>query len=396
MTQTFNTNIQHKRQDITSLELKPFSPSETLNSDPTILCLGGNDPQIRQQLRFFCDFKHLVELRQYYSYTESLPPYTSTSYMASTVSKPHPLGDSKHGGALFTLPREIRDEIYRHLVKESYVILFPSGFIHESAFKLVDKPDLGIFLISQAISLEAQEVFYSESVFHCSMDFKSHDSLAVSTQMVKRIKNLKIEIQGINYSYHDDYYTSEADMMATWKTFIGDLRGTETLRNTIHIRFCSSTPAMIEPLSNCFLPPMRAFTGFRTVVVEISPLRSYQIQMKHERSESAHTDRTFTAVYQRMIHVVKEAMEPSLGRATISNKGFGNLVEFHPREHVSAILKARAKKLLLDAEKIGAGRLSERAQAVHGWEEGWSDEGRTQVVHICESEAVVLGIYPPK
>lgn len=42
--------------------------------------------------------------------------------MPFTIPNDHPLGDPKHGGALFTL-REIRDEIYKLVVKGRYLFL---------------------------------------------------------------------------------------------------------------------------------------------------------------------------------------------------------------------------------------------------------------------------------
>lgn len=282
--------------------------------------------------------------------------------MVSTVSNLTPLGDSKHGGALFTLPREIRDDIYRLLVKGTYLVFFPSGSIYTGIFKLVDKPDLVILRISQAISHEAQEVFYSESVFRYSIDFNSLDPLEIPVQTVKRMKNLKIDIREItqasfggSYPYQDDEYSHEGRMMAVSKAFFGDFRGTETLRNTLHIRFCSSQPGTTDPLSLYFLPKLRAFHGFRTIIVEISPLRSCKILMQEEQAEGMGSNGYKTAGYYRLIQTVEEEMEATLGPATISTKGFRVFVEFHPREHGPAILRAKAQKLLLDAERLEQG-----------------------------------------
>ena len=132
--------------------------------------------------------------------------------MASMVSNLTRLGDPKHGGALFTLSLEIRDEIYRLLVKRYYLIYGPLELLdkgnNRSSFRDrelgIDKPDLTILRISQAISHEAQEVHYSESIFRYDYHFAVAEALKPPTQGVNRMKKVEIDIRGLmskNFPY---------------------------------------------------------------------------------------------------------------------------------------------------------------------------------------------------
>ncbi len=96
------------------------------------------------------------------SHSQHDPPSsdTTTSNIESTLSKTTLRGDPKHGGALFTLPREIRDDIYRLLVKGRHNVYSTledeEGRIFTKS-TVPDKPDLVILQISRAISHEAEE-----------------------------------------------------------------------------------------------------------------------------------------------------------------------------------------------------------------------------------------------
>ena len=72
-------------------------------------------------------------------------------------------------GTLCILPREIRDEIYRHLAKGHYWFKHNTGKI-TSRTKV---PDLTLFSVSKATHDEISSLFYSESVFQFGHDQSS-------------------------------------------------------------------------------------------------------------------------------------------------------------------------------------------------------------------------------
>lgn len=69
-------------------------------------------------------------------------------------------------GTLSILPRELRDEIYRHLLNGHY-------YTYNTSFPLTTRspnPDLSLFLVSKAAYDEGSSIFYSESVFQLGFD----------------------------------------------------------------------------------------------------------------------------------------------------------------------------------------------------------------------------------
>ena len=57
-------------------------------------------------------------------------------------------------------------------------------------------------------------------------------------------------------------------------------------------------------------------------------------------------------MFEWVRQAIKDAMEPTLGPAMTCKIDFGISLVFHPREHVPAILRAQAQKMLLDADRL--------------------------------------------
>lgn len=94
--------------------------------------------------------------------------------MAETISISVPNDD----GILFKLPREVRDKIYRYLVKGTYVIAVPPSQTSTANFYAasdlgfsVHGPDLGILRVSKALSHETIELLFAESIFESWLSF---------------------------------------------------------------------------------------------------------------------------------------------------------------------------------------------------------------------------------
>lgn len=118
--------------------------------------------------------------------------------MTSTIANLSPLGDSKHGGGLFTLPRKIRDEIFRLLVKGKYLVPRHTGPGHKVSFlkrETFDEPNLVVVWVSKAVSHEAQQVLYSESIFRYEVPFYTKANLQVSQGAANSIGKLELHIR---------------------------------------------------------------------------------------------------------------------------------------------------------------------------------------------------------
>ena len=260
----------------------------------------------------------------------------------TSVSTPEPLGDSKNGGALFILPREIRDEVYRFLIKRHYTVIYApksaSGTTYVAKITAADIFDLAIFQISHAISHEVQAVLYSESTFRYIIDFSINVPRKFPTAVVNSMKNVEIVIRGlgVHYVYEKTHPTYKRPTALICEATIDGFTGTQTHRDVCHIRIPALRPDMIEPLESYILPKLAAFHGFRTLLVDITT------ELEH----------IATARFERVIEGMKDAMEPTLGPATITNGGSTIRLEFHPCEHVPSLFGAQAQKVLLNTDRL--------------------------------------------
>ena len=86
---------------------------------------------------------------------------SSTSLTARNVTT-----DDRGLGTLVKLPREIRDELYRYLVKGAYHLLHPVPFVvYHYQRRKRDKFDPTALHLSKTIYHEAAAVYFSESSF---------------------------------------------------------------------------------------------------------------------------------------------------------------------------------------------------------------------------------------
>ena len=277
-----------------------------------------------------------------------------------------PLGDSKNGGALFILPREIRDDIYRFFVKGRHTVYRPlenedgGAFTFKIGSRARDKPDLVILQISRAINREAQEILYSESVFRYPVDFNASKALQPPTHLVRRMKKVKMLLSYLTSEsdrdiYQDTHPSYKRRMAAICEATIENFTGAQTLRNTFHIQFVAFKPDMIKPLSRHILPRLKDLTGFRTVQVDVCLEKQYETRMQWEWSKNMGSEGETTAMVEQIRQAIRDAMEPTLGPATDIIDDFWICVKFHPRQHVPSLLRAQAQKILMDADRLEQG-----------------------------------------
>ena len=279
--------------------------------------------------------------------------------MTSTVSNLTPLGDSKNEGTLFTLPREIRDEIYRLLVKGRYFILRRCKSRHKAEVietgTRPDQPDFEILQLSKTISAEAQEILYSESIFVFCVPWKTSALLKSPVEAVNRMKNIEIHIYDLSESYYNFRYgIAEVDgrIEAIYEAIVNELKGAKICRDTLYINLRGSTPKMIRPLRSHLLPNVCEFIGFRKIVMKVVPQGCFRDLMSRERSEETASSGEITAQFERVKHAITDAMEPTLGPASIRDIGLSFYIEFHPRQYMPAIFRAEAQRLMLEADRL--------------------------------------------
>ena len=111
--------------------------------------------------------------------------------------------DRSPGGLLFKLPRQVRDKIYRNLIKGVYRVIGPSRWtsrektteeLLESSGNSNDR-DLTILRLFSATHHEATAVLYTESTFKCHLDFELDQiDYTPSQQALDRVMNVEVDM----------------------------------------------------------------------------------------------------------------------------------------------------------------------------------------------------------
>lgn len=253
-------------------------------------------------------------------------------------------GNSQYGGALFILPRELRDKIYQLLFKKKYVIHIircRNSIIAPRKYEY----DFAILQVSKAVSLEARDILYSESIFRCSVDFVAHSNLVLSSQITRRLKNVEIDLGGLPAMHSLDFppssstYQIHVNMIC--QSAFTDLTSPEIARNSLRIRlFCG--PAIIEPLSILILERVKGLMRLRTLILEVIPIHvSFE-----ETGWPSHVHESLWGLCKgqviRIRQEVKETLEPTLGPATEGYQEDVQHLTFHPDKHAISSLNQLA------------------------------------------------------
>ena len=283
--------------------------------------------------------------------------------MASKVSKFKPLGDRKHGGALFILPPEIRDEIYRLLLKRHYTIPYSEitkCHNRKNRDKKTVEPGLVILRVSRIISYEAQELLYAESTFHFTVDFGTYMG-GLECPTLNRVRKVKIRIRGLTSQLdgYDAKYTPAVyshRIAAICRPTIDQFMGTKIRRDSCHIQFCNFGDHIVFPLTTYLLPKFTAFNGFDTVLVEVLTKENYQqVAGKQRYHHGRNARQSLTRMIESFGKIMTGTMEPNMGPAISRDDGSTIRLEFKPREHAPSILRAQAQKLLWEADRLEQG-----------------------------------------
>ena len=229
-----------------------------------------------------------------------------------------PLGDSKHGGALFLLPREIRDEIYRFLVRGSYLDTTCLYRYSDGAFEPQRgvRPDFAILRVSKSISREATEILYSESVFRFVITVGVTGE-RISRPDLGRIKRLAPMIQHVVLDT-DRLVMPDTVFDLNMGVAVQIFGGLDIRRRSLLVRVLSCSKFFSRGMG---LPivceHLKAFVGFRATTLEAVPanwlLQKYSFNRPgRDDAEKARKIRMFQT---RIVQTVAEDLEPVLGPA---------------------------------------------------------------------------------
>lgn len=223
-----------------------------------------------------------------------------------------PLGDSKHGGALFLLPREIRDEIYRLLVKGSYI---DTGCFYRYVYAHTEAPlDFAVLQLSKSVGREATEILYSESVFRfviSEMSFGEHILPADLDRMKRLAPMIQNVILDVRFKKQNTFY--EMNMGIAVQNFGGLAIMRRSLLFRILVGSTSYTKGKGLPR---ICQQLKAFVGFRAATLEVLPVESLlRILLDCPSTYGAIFCRRIRKNVARIAQAVAEELERVLGPA---------------------------------------------------------------------------------
>lgn len=276
------------------------------------------------------------------------------NHHTTTSNPPTPLG------ILSTLPRELRDEIYRHLHDHRYYFHNPDY----RKWRSMDRQSLPTMRLSKVIREEFLAILFAEADF-CLSDsgFRGRREANSRTETWIRDDLLYIDrIQNVSYStglllhlyeYRwnegigtaDDQHRDDKLMLERSAEPISFLTGTEVLRNSCVIYLSPITPKATLLLQSPLIDAVKGLTGFMTVILILRSTRTV-----HMRNRSAATDHAITV--RTFAKLIRATLEGSLGPSAISEvrqrhvepvilggRGYHERIEskitFHPQDYAS-------------------------------------------------------------
>lgn len=219
----------------------------------------------------------------------------ATSTETTAITNPN------NGGDLFKLPPEVRDEIYRYLVKRTYIITQPLEWCTDSEFI-----ETAILRVSKAISTEAIRVMYGESVFKSYLrlyrgGYKVGSHMQQPKEVSDRMMNLEYCI-----SYHSTYSRNYAYFESYMQLTIERFTGTDVTRKHMEVRLYLRDDCE-EAHTSLLLEVFKRLGGLRTVRLVIGFLEGTDVvQLNRDRMN------------ERM-QAVKAQLEPAIGPPTLAS-----------------------------------------------------------------------------
>ena len=233
------------------------------------------------------------------------------------------------GGDLFKLPQEIRDEIYRYVLKPKYALHATTGCDDHDA-------DLtAILRVSKQISYETKSVLYAESIFTCRLDLiQTISRTQRAKEVTDRIMHVEYHISNIGelFHWHLGGVTSSRmeELAKLCEDIIGTFSGTDITRRHLKIAFVD--PLLLEMnIPRLFSVVFERLGGFRTIRFEL-----------HWPSDisSKRYSRLAVRVTTKCMNALDAQLKSALGPAdheywgTPDIFGYHGSVTFHPHEHL--------------------------------------------------------------
>ncbi|KAL9132002.1 MAG: hypothetical protein Q9217_000212 [Psora testacea] len=262
-------------------------------------------------------------------------------------------------GNLGKLPRELRNQVYKHLVVRRYLVAWPKAWNSRSTAAFMEAKNLSILRVSRAISIEAQSLLYAQSQFSVYLEYScvlDDDPFEQSCEAAdyNRMMHVHFDVDMCrvpDVSWDDDLAMTR--IRKTCEASILRFCGGTVERNTLLFTFSNYTPStsnasptqiLSTPLGEAF----KGLFGFKTVLVMVISCRkilylgrymeNLQALGKSAANLEAWNHRVLTECHL-LLDTLRTEIGPFLGpcksgdNTSEPDRFYSRYLEFHPRDH---------------------------------------------------------------
>lgn len=282
-------------------------------------------------------------------------------------------------GTLAKLPREIRDEIYRYLVKGVYYLRQPLPFfVYPGQLRRRFEPTA--LHLSKTIHHEAAEVYFSESSFAINLVY-TKGMIKVPQQSFDRMMSIRLLVPCGERDHHNDN-------MGIWEATIQQLNSAKPIRRDIHVVFDIHSSLKFTTVPSSVFYSARSLTRYRVVFLEADIAFG---QDNRDTRGSPAVEEAIKRCNEKcdlLIAAVMKELEPSLGPATLHcptpqipsvYHGYQScfLLEFHPHEYTETMKQTArswvaAGKAYDEADRLDESGVVETIERRSTHADGWT------------------------
>ena len=234
---------------------------------------------------------------------------------------------------LFDLPREIRDQIYGYLIKDTYTII-PAQLFQKNQGD--DFRHLSILRVSKRANFEAMQVLQRRSWFNYHMPIRQSPTWFIDNAPTRHMKNVQIVLD-------QDAFSQDLSSL-----FL-NIAGTTPLRRTCIIHIPDFNLCLLSQKDpqwtwlGLYLECIKLLTGFKTVVVQVNSSRFNNIQRSRYDEE--------IKLLVNMVKSLETALGPAISCDSVHEEKYNLNFKFSPRQFAAEQRKLAAKQRQLAGER---------------------------------------------
>ena len=282
------------------------------------------------------------------------------------------------------LPREIRDEVYRLVVRGDYIAAGQLPLRRaKPKFKSKSRSNdyrttattslkLAVLRLSRSINEEATDIFYSESTFHFNMYHGSTEgrdttALFASSEAIHQMMNIDINIEMDDLEVYvkgtglGTLFALHEERLQVWNSLMRCITHGESRRKTICIRCRSCCPDITTKMPRWMYASLGRLSQYRTVDMVLSP--PLIVGSSNKRTVLG-TDQSaeHLETLESEMEVIKNCLQYTLGPAVTGHKHrpghqqYATTLGFHPQEHLSRTVSPETTnwEIMADGFKLRA------------------------------------------